>query len=767
MDRFDDLPNIKENIENYLKKKHVIQSEKGALLKIDSLNLCEEAINKTIEDLTNSNNNLNDVMNNQGKEISKNLDNLLKKLEADTNNHINMIEKSQLTEEEKKEEYIKCLEELDNISFLSKALENCIEISEENFLKYLEKDPVYKRDILIDFLIKEEDNLKKNNIYEELINNKEYLEKLYNGSNIPYLKNYISQSSLLIPDNKKLYKLIVNENTDIANAKELLISTNDKNEIIQNEIKKISLKNISKENLRYLFSKGMKIIKKKPSPQTSKTVNQAINKNQQSTENRHHKNSDAIALETPKEEAENYCTLDYNYPYITCKNCDCSELNFNETFPEMQTLKLISCELPFLFITIDNFNSFEKITELYIENCDIIDENFKEIYYGFLNNKNLVENLNILSFKNNKISVISVYGYIMEGERKKYKLNKLQFLDLSNNNINHFNINLFDSLPNLQVIDFSNNNIQLKSKLDELNDVKKTRLKIQQQEIARSKTISSMKGESSLQGDTAEPSKNENTQIELLFLMGGNMVLNRERELEKYCKFLIDTIPHIDFNLKTFNLSGVFCRKNVLPFLYKINFTKYRKSLIEIDLSLCNLTNEDIGKFFETFLLKNLKKINLASNKLTDDFFKILIEKKADEIYDKIKEIDLSNNEIYLKGKKEVINFVKSFDSIQKIFIHDTPAEENINNYIKKKIIMLNEEQNSKIITTIFNKEEEEIKNLLESDGKSNDNVFGNQSGAKLYMNNTIDYKFIDAAKKIYPELFDNIYIKNKCNYFN
>ena len=178
MDRFDDLPNIKENIENYLKKKHVIQSEKEALLKIDSLNLCEEAINKTIEDLTNSNNNLNDVMNNQGKEISKNLDNLLKKLEADTNNHINMIEKSQLTEEEKKEEYIKCLEELDNISFLSKALENCIEISEENFLKYLEKDPVYKRDILIDFLIKEEDNLKKNNIYEELINNKEYLEKL-------------------------------------------------------------------------------------------------------------------------------------------------------------------------------------------------------------------------------------------------------------------------------------------------------------------------------------------------------------------------------------------------------------------------------------------------------------------------------------------------------------------------------------------------------------------------------------------------------------
>ena len=178
MDRFDDLPNIKENIENKLKKKQIIKSEKEALSKIDSLNLCEETINKTIDNITNNNNNLNESIKNKGNEISKNLENLLKKLEEDTNNHIAFIEKSNLTEEEKKDEYIKCLEELDKISLLSQALENCIEISEENFLKFLEKPLDLNRDNLIEFLIKEEENLKKNNVYDGLKDNKEYLEEL-------------------------------------------------------------------------------------------------------------------------------------------------------------------------------------------------------------------------------------------------------------------------------------------------------------------------------------------------------------------------------------------------------------------------------------------------------------------------------------------------------------------------------------------------------------------------------------------------------------
>ena len=52
MDRFDDLPKIKENIENKLKKP-MIKSDKENLDKIDSKQLFEDSFNKTIENITN------------------------------------------------------------------------------------------------------------------------------------------------------------------------------------------------------------------------------------------------------------------------------------------------------------------------------------------------------------------------------------------------------------------------------------------------------------------------------------------------------------------------------------------------------------------------------------------------------------------------------------------------------------------------------------------------------------------------------------------
>ena len=657
------------------------------------------------------------------------------------------------------------MEELDKISFLSKALENCIEISETNFLKFLEKPIDLNRDNLIEFLIKEEENLKKNNVYDELKDNKEYLEKLYNEANIPYLKNYISQSSLLTEENTKLNKLKVNENSDIGNIKEILITLNNKNEIMQDKIQKISLKNISKENLNYIFSQNMKNIKKILSQPPS---NKNVIKDRTYSEIQTFKSPEQKTNEHPNE--ENYVKIKYKYPYITCDNCDCSEIKINEIFPELQKLKLKSCQLPFLFIPIEHAEYYQKITELYLENCNLIDENFKEIYYGILNNRHMVDNLIILSFKNNKISVVSVYNYIMEGDRKKYRFDALEFLDLSNNNINYFNINLFESLPNIKVIDFSNNNIQIKDRMKELYSIEKTRTKIKEkneEELNRTISLNSQNIMSDMfQGETYEQPKTIN-QIALLFQIAGNMVIYRDEELDKYLKFLIKTIPKIDFPLKSFNCSGLFYKKNSHQYLDKIDLLKYRNSLIELDLSLCNLTDTEVSKLLmKEFLLKKLKKINLSNNNLTDDLFKLLIENKSHEIYDKLKEINLSNNQIYLNRIKEVIKFVQLFDCIQKILIYDTPAEEIINNYIKKKIIRFNEEQNNKKISTEFNKDESIIKDLFENNGKSSEDIFGNQSKIKLYLNNNIDYKFIEASKKLYPELFDKVQIKCSSNYF-
>ena len=80
------------------------------------------------------------------------------------------------------------------------------------------------------------------------------------------------------------------------------------------------------------------------------------------------------------------------------------------------------------------------------------------------------------------------------------------------------------------------------------------------------------------------------------------------------------------------------------------------------------------------------------------------------EIFDQLREIDLTNNEIYLNKIKDLIKFVKLFATLKRLIICDTPAEEFINEYIKKKIIRFNEEQNNKKIITQFNKNELIIK---------------------------------------------------------
>jgi hypothetical protein len=171
MESNENLINIKEKNEIKTNKKSANKLDKENSNKIESFEQCNEIINKTVENLINNNQNLNEEIEKKDNEVSKNLELLLEKLEEDTNKHIQLIDSSSLSGEEKKNEYIKCLEELDKISFLSHVLENCIEISEENFLKFLEKpfSDAKNKDNLIDFLIEEEDNLKKNNLYNQLL----------------------------------------------------------------------------------------------------------------------------------------------------------------------------------------------------------------------------------------------------------------------------------------------------------------------------------------------------------------------------------------------------------------------------------------------------------------------------------------------------------------------------------------------------------------------------------------------------------------------
>ena len=258
---------------------------------------------------------------------------------------------------------------------------------------------------------------------------------------------------------------------------------------------------------------------------------------------------------------------------------------------------------------------------------------------------------------------------------------------------------------------------------------------------------------------------NKKIQVDCLFQVAGNIAINKEKELEKYCKYLIDTVPKIDFPLRSLNLYGIFHNKNLHQYLFQLDLSKFNNSLVEIDLSFCNLTDDEVCKLLQKEVLpKNLKKLNLSYNEVTDDLFKLLTENNSKKIYDNLKVLDLSNNDIHLAKIKEIKDFIKSFDFIKKILIYNTPVEKIINNYIKKKIIRLNEEKGKKTITTEFNKEELNIIELLENKENPDENS-ENKSKVKLYMNNNIDYRFVEVSKKLYPKLFDRISIKNIYNY--
>ena len=244
----------------------------------------------------------------------------------------------------------------------------------------------------------------------------------------------------------------------------------------------------------------------------------------------------------------------------------------------------------------------------------------------------------------------------------------------------------------------------------------------------------------------------------VLFQIGGNIAYNKEGNQERYCKYLIDTIPHVNYPLKSLNLSGIFHKKYLHQYLLKLDLSSVRSSIVELDLSLCNLTDDEVSKLLlNQFLLKNLKKLNLSSNNLTDNFFKLL--NKSNESYVKLKQIDLSNNNIQFSNMKEVKNFVKSFDKLQRIIIHDTPIEENINNFIKKTVMRNNEEKTDKVIKTEFNNEELNVQELFKNKDNQNEK-FGNKSNVKLCLNNRNEHNLLEACKNLCPELFNKIEIK-------
>ena len=774
-DKFDDLPNVSKNIESKIKSmtklsilnKFDDNANKNSMNRINKIH-CTDKLSQAEKILSENKNYLKGSISKKKEEISKNFELFIKKIEDDTNEHIKNIENLKLTEEEKKAEYIRCIDQLDNIISLSESMKNCIETSEENFLNFISKATSFNNDSITSFLKDKEDDLNKNNIYNTLNDKKKYSEKIFNNLKSSNVKNYIINSNV---NELKLNELKINEHSDLPNVKAILLNTNNKDEYIQNKIKKISINNLSKKDFEYIFNKNIKIKKKDPKniskilPNISENyINDLeINKRTQTMFNilekektleRKYSNKDIskiidsefVIIDDLIEEKMNYLKIEFNYPNISIKNSDLTDIKLNELFANVNTLKISSCQLTFEFYNIFENESFDKMTELYLDNCNIVNENFLEIIYSIIKNNNLRNNLKCLSFKENNISCLFFYKYILDGKIFDYRFENLEMIDLSYNNLNYIDNKSLSGLPNVKVIDLSNNNLHFPQDFSTLYE----------------KYDKLLKKKNSTKEDNRGTAKTTNNSNEgLLFQIANNIGLLKGNHINTYLKYLIEVLPKLNYPLKSINLSGLFYKSSCHNLMTSINLNKFQSSLIELDLSFCNITdNEASNIFLNEFRVLNAKKINLSNNKLTDELFSLLINNKSYDIYNKLKILDLSNNNITLINKDFKI-FVKLFDSLKIIIIKNTPAEENINNYVKKIIKRFNESENKDTNITELNDLDLLIKGLIENK-EDKENYLINNSNIRLKMKNTVDYKFIKAAEKIYPDLFEKINIEYK-----
>jgi len=817
----DDLPNIHENIESFLESLNPKEEPDELDIKQVTEKFCTENIDKVGNNLSENNKNLINSISEKSKEIEGNIDKFINKIEKETNDHIANIENFNLSEKEKQAKYLKCIEQLDNIISLNQGLENCIELSEANLLNYLDvenfEDPIYS------FLHDKEDKLNKSNIFMDINNKQEFSEKIYNNNiSSNYIKNYVANP---YDETIKFKELKIDNNSDIARIKQLLMSKDDKNQFVQDQIRKIILKNLSKEEVLYLFVYKMKkSLKNYEKEAKKKNKNKKMEEDFTIIDNKKQNNNE--------EEKEEILDTYNKFKSITIKNSNVTDIDFKEVFPELETLKLSSCQISYELYDYIEKGQFNNLTEIYLDGCNLVNENFSEIIYQIIIKEGLRKNLKLLSAKNNKINQLNFYQYFSPGDIKEnYPFDNLEFLDFSYNRLYSYNIMIFYGVPKIKIIDLSNNNFQtpkdwsslmkyysknirnLKGEekeeaesSNEINEIKeneekkpdkcseeekekeKEENKENNEEIKKAEEVNDNK-ENKENGEFQKANtgelKGNNPQMQneisnnlheaktfpisqkkiekedFAIFMSENITLLREQNMESYLNYLIKILPLVNYPLKSINLSSLFYSTKYHTRLFDMNLTNFKNTLTEINLSFCSITDNEIIKLFSNkFFSINIRKINISNNKITDKIFELLNESKIYDIYHKLKTIDLSSNEINLNKVDEFKKFVQLFDSIQSIIISNTPAEEKINYFIKKKIIKFNEDKNGGEIKTEFDENELLVKGLI--DNKEEKDNLNNKSHIKLKMKCFIDYKFVEAAQKLYPKLFEKIDIEYK-----
>jgi len=292
---------------------------------------------------------------------------------------------------------------------------------------------------------------------------------------------------------------------------------------------------------------------------------------------------------------------------------------------KLKKLKIKKCQMSnynYILSLIENCNSIKIII---LENINITQRSFINIFDKIRDNVNITNSLEYLSFSKNEISKVDFKDF-----KSKNNFNSLKYINLSKNNIYNFSEQNLNFLAKIKAIDLSCNNI--------------TSRKLFKYIIKNKKDI--------------------------LVLFSSNLFLNNTKNNQRYLQYLIsylsnptsETGPKLNFSLLFDN------DKNLIN---DINFNSTTKiSLIKLDLSYNYLTADSLKQFFKNNRgLMSLKKLNLSHNLIDFSFFK---EEENDIYLPNLNIIDLSFNNVKYTQYSDIDfieNFVKSKPNLKFIKI--------------------------------------------------------------------------------------------------
>ena len=493
-----------------------------------------------------------------------------------------------------------------------------------------------------------------------------------------------------VKDEKQLMKLKIKseeyflENQTLINVADLL------------GIKKISFNEISTNNFNSLLTTDSFMIKK-----FNKIKKEKVQEKKDEQEKKEQEEKNEIKDEIKEE---------INLEEIKFKNCQI-DIRYSDIFPLIKKLTIKNCKIPYDTSKTLNFNF---LTHLILEDLNLNDDNFHDLFELIKSNSFLKNNLQLISLKNNNIGLIDpCKGLDDDAIAEGLGLSNLEILDLSNNKIFFITFQMIDALKKIKLVDLTNNGIVFPTRYSLYLTAGKKNL--------------------------------------FLVLLTKNYALLNDINKEEYINYLFEVIPKINYEFKSLSLVNLYVGK-FYDKMKTLNLSKFNNSLIELDISFGNINDKDLSDLLKNNLnLNNLKKLNLSKNKLTEKIIDIFTE-NFDSQFSKLKYLYLSGNKLLFKKAINYQNFFEKFKSLKLFEAKQTPFELSLNNYTRTIINRYYENERYKTFKTNFTNEDLEVEKIVQ-----NDKYLQKKTNITICVFDVNNYKYISKIKKFYPEMLERI----------